>query len=291
MVNPGDLHVRRSLWLAFVVSLTLHSAVLFIGYSSSLLSSGSAGDPDDSSPPRPRLLATLATQPTPATRLQVAPSRPSETAPVSPTRKLAQASPKQAEQKSLSAPRGVWANRSWSNAERADMNKFLDELATEAKPASGQELSKRSLAMARQMVRSPQDDGVDEKMVSSAGNSTEIEPYSLEMYFDAFLRKLNRSAAFVKREPRPRGLRKALVEISLNANGSLKGYRVLRSADQDAEIAYIKSIIERASPFSAFPPDIRKASDSLSILMCIYPAYGGQGGGFSRSSGAQDCKD
>jgi hypothetical protein len=118
-----------------------------------------------------------------------------------------------------------------------------------------------------------------------------VEPFSLEMYFDAFVRKLNRSAAFVKNEQRTRGLRKALVRIALNADGSLKSYRVLRSGDQVAEIAYIKSVVDRAAPFSAFPPDIRKTTDSLSILMCIYPAHDGEGGGFSRSFGGQDCRD
>jgi hypothetical protein len=111
------------------------------------------------------------------------------------------------------------------------------------------------------------------------------------MYFDAFIRKLNRSAAFVKNEKRASGSHKALVEIALNADGSLKSYRVLRSGDQAAEIAYIKSVVERASPFSAFPPDIRRAVDSLSINMCIRPADDGIGGGFSRSYGDQDCRD
>jgi hypothetical protein len=111
------------------------------------------------------------------------------------------------------------------------------------------------------------------------------------MYFDAFVRKLNRSAAFVKRDSSSRGIRKALVRISLNSDGSLKSYRVLRAADQEAELDYIKRVVEQASPFSAFPPDIRSAADSLTILLCIFPSQGGQGSGFMRSFGDQDCKD
>jgi len=159
------------------------------------------------------------------------------------------------------------------------MNKFLNELGTQAKPPSGQELSRKALAMARQMGRSMDEDGADS------------ESNSLAMYFDAFIRKLNRSAAFVKNEKRVSGSHKALIQIALNADGSLKSYRVLRSGDQAAEIAYIKSVVERASPFSAFPPDIRQAVDSLSINMCIQPAHDGTGGGFSRSYGDQDCRD
>lgn len=81
------------------------------------------------------------------------------------------------------------------------------------------------------------------------------------------------------------------MQIALNADGSLKDYRVLRSADQQAEIAYVKRVLDRAAPFSAFPPDIRRATDSLTILMCIYPPHDGEGGGFSRSFGGEDCRD
>ena len=110
--------------------------------------------------------------------------------------------------------------------------------------------------------------------------------------FEALVRKMNRSAAFVVNDPhRRRGSRKALVEISINGDGTLKNYRVLRSGDQSEEIAYIKSVLDRASPFSAFPRDIRRAGDHISILMCILPARSGGSGGFARSFGDQDCRD
>jgi outer membrane biosynthesis protein TonB len=166
------------------------------------------------------------------------------------------------------------------------MDKFLDELPAPAKPPTTGELSQRAMAMARQLGHA-----APEEAVEPPAKGKDVEPFSLEMYFDAFVRKMNRSAAFVKNEPRAHGSRKALVEISLNPDGSLKNYRVLRSADQNAEIAYIKSVIDRASPFSAFPPDIRNGTDSLSILMCIMPSQSGEGGGFSRSFGGQDCRD
>lgn len=189
-------------------------------------------------------------------------------------------------------PNDLWAARSWSSAERAEMDKFLNELGKQSRPPTGYELSQRAMAMARQMARGQsQDDGEDVTPKLPTANDKAVEPFSLEMYFDAFVRKLNRSAAFVRNDPRARGSRKALVQISLNPDGSLKNYRVLRSADQEAEIAYIKSVIDRAAPFSAFPPDVRNVTGSLSILMCIYPAREGAGSGFSRSFGDQDCRD
>jgi len=284
------VRVRYSLGLAFIFSLLLHAAVLFINFSPPDQSSWLSENPDTSrGTTRPRYFATLAR---PAAPRPIEPTPRTAAAPESTPRKAAAASGPRSEPRKLNAPSGVWAARSWSNAERADMNKFLNELAAEAKPSDSRNLSQRALAMARELGKEgPKEGEDDEALGRPAASGKFVEPYSLEMYFDAFVRKMNRSAAFVKNEPRVRGSRKALVEISLNSDGSLKSYRVLRSGDQAAEIAYIKSVIDRASPFSAFPPDIRRARDSLSIMMCIIPASAGGSGGFSRSFGAQDCKD
>jgi len=293
-MNGMESHHLRTgevFWFALVTSLLLHVIVLFIGFSSSVVLTKSGTVPDDSNPlTHPRLVATLAR---PALSVQPKPTpTPSQAAtPVPAPRKSAASAKKSPPPKKLSAPTGIWANRTWTDAERADMNKFLNELGAQTKPASGQELSRKALDMARQMGRSMDEDGADSESKPATGNGKVIEPYSLAMYFDAFIRKLNRSAAFVKNEKRVNGSHKALVEIALNADGSLKSYRVLRSGDQAAEIAYIKSVVERASPFSAFPPDIRRAVDSLSINMCIQPTDDGIGGGFSRSYGDQDCRD
>ena len=288
-MESHNLRTGEIFWFSLVTSLLLHVIVLFVGFSSSAVLTKSGIVPDDSNTlTQPRLIATLAR---PALSIQPKPTPNLAATPVPAPRKSAGTVKKSPPPKKLSAPTGIWANRTWSNAERADMNKFLDELGAQAKPASGQELSKNALAMARQMGRSMDEDGADSESKPATGNGKVIEPYSLAMYFDAFIRKLNRSAAFVKNEKRASGSHKALVEIALNADGSLKSYRVLRSGDQAAEIAYIKSVVERASPFSAFPPDIRRAVDSLSINMCIRPADDGIGGGFSRSYGDQDCRD
>ena len=290
-MESHNLQAGEIFWFALVTSLLLHVIVLFVGFSSSAVLTKSGIVPDDSNTlTQPRLIATLA-RPALSIQPKPTPSLAATPVPVPEPRKSAGSVKKSPPPKKLSAPTGIWANRTWSDAERADMDKFLNELGAQAKPTSGQELSKKALAMARQMGRSMDEDGADSESKPATGNGKDIEPYSLAMYFDAFIRKLNRSAAFVKNEKRASGSHKALVEIALNADGSLKSYRVLRSGDQAAEIAYIKSVVERASPFSAFPPDIRRAVDSLSINMCIRPADDGSGGGFSRSYGDQDCRD
>ncbi|MEI7430233.1 MAG: hypothetical protein WCL27_07225 [Betaproteobacteria bacterium] len=283
-VDFPPLRSGRLFQLALVVSLLLHAAVLFLSYSPDLRSGQTAnsdGDANAIGAMRPRLQATLA-RPTVALRSPAS-------APVESTlQKPVESSNRQLKQKRMTAPTGVWANRTWTKAERAEMDKFLNELATQTKPLTGQALAQKALAMARQLARTPQE-GKEDGIGRSDVNGKFVEPLSLEMYFDSFVRKMNRSAAFVKNDPRPPGRRKALVEIALNSDGSLKSYRVLRSGDQEAEIAYIKSVVERASPFSAFPPDIRRARDSLTVMMCIYPPHLSGGGGFSRSFGAQDC--
>jgi hypothetical protein len=289
-MESGRVRSGKSLRLAVLISLLLHAAVLLVDFSSSGPASGPAAKGNNGrGAARPRLFATL-TKPTPSLRkVPLPPRREARSARKAET--PAESSESQTGQRQLSSPTGPWATRSWSNAEREEMENFLNELTPKAAPQTGEELSQNALAMARQMGRNTQGDRETGTSARPTSNPKVVEPFSLEMYFDAFVRKLNRSAAFVKDEASVHGSRKALVEISLNSDGSLKSYRVLRSADQEAQIAYIKSVLERASPFSAFPPDIGNAGNSLPILMCIYPAHEGNSGGFSRSFGGQDCTD
>ncbi|MFN3398260.1 MAG: hypothetical protein ACK4ZS_06970 [Sulfurimicrobium sp.] len=286
-MESGNARASRRILLAIVISLLLHVATLFIGLSSSSRLSGPPRNASGAA--RSRLLVTLTRPTAPLPKFLPPPGRKTVPAPARAPGKLAGASNKQAKPQKMTVPSET--ARSWSRAERAEMDKFLDGLAARPRPPGGDELAQRALAMARQMGKPPRDEEGDEAPDPVPANGKAIDTFSLEMYFDAFIRKLNRSAAFVRHDPGARGYRKALVLISLNPDGSVKNFRVLRSADQEVEIAYIKNVIDRASPFSAFPPDIRSARDSLSVLMCIFPARDGEGEGFMRSFGAQDCKD
>lgn len=169
------------------------------------------------------------------------------------------------------------------------MDRFLRDLGAEAQPRNGTDLAQRAREMAREMGRRDPEQDLNASRRAPGGKP--IEPFSLEMYFDAFLRKLNRSAAFVRHEPRSGGARRALVKITLNADGTLESYKVLRAADQQGEIAYIRSVVERAAPFAAFPRDIRDSTSALSIMMCITPSLGGEGAGFVRLFPGEECRD
>lgn len=278
-------HVDTPLTIAYLASVLIHIVVLSIS-----ISPPGSGSPADSAPQR--LDVALAKRPTPMTPEPI--TEPVPKPPVPPTKK-----PKQ--QVLTAAPTATptpmsWPIRTWSRTERSEMEKFLTELAAEAKPATkpqqGKDLAAQALATARQPETPPDGAGSppDVEAPSPGPARKSIDKFSMEMYFDAFVNKLNRSAAFVKKETRKSGYRKALVQILLNSDGTLKSYEVLRSGDQESEIAYIKSVVDRASPFSAFPRDIAGVAGVLSIFICIVPTGGDGGGSFSRTS-AQECRD
>lgn len=290
----GDYRSQKLFKLALLLSVVLHGIVLSLHMKSPGLTARSAKNAENS--PAARLEATLAPQKIPRLTPQLTPP-PLATPQPRVIAKRRDTRPRQT--KILSVPRELTTNRSWTIAERDEMDQFLNELKPAPSvptppPKPGFDLSRQALAMAKSEGRrlQKQDEATEAEVAAaeSSVNSKAVEPFSLQMYFDAFVRKLNQSSAFVKSDPRSRGSRKALVQILLKPDGTLKSYRVLRAADQQAQIAYIKTVIDLASPFSPFPRDIRAGMDSFSVLICIFPAREGEsGGGFTRSFGGRDC--
>lgn len=185
----------------------------------------------------------------------------------------------------------VPAEPKWSAAEKADMNRFLDDLDNEAKAAPKPTLAQRSMTMAREQARqmARQDESGDATL-ELRPNEAPPDPFSLEMYVDALIKRLNRSAGFVRNDPRSKGIHPASVQFRLNPDGTLKSFEVVNAGDQTEEIAFIKSVIEKSIPFSPFPADINKSARSLAMKICIQPGSSGQGGfGFSRGRGGRGC--
>lgn len=262
-------------WVALVVSALLHSLILVF----------SNEQKPPSRPPTQRIEASLA-RPTP-------PNKPVETTPqpVSPSK----ASKPRPERKILAVDQGKTRptrqpTPKFSAAEKAEMDNFLDELQREKRPPPT--LAERSRDAARKAGRDiARQDEAAREVVDRLPNSPEPDPFSLEMYLDAVVKKLNRSAAFVRNDPRAKGVRAALVRVQLNPNGSLRRFEIINAADQQDEIAFVRSVVEQAVPFSAFPADLQRSARSLGILICIQPpsALGG-GFGFSRSSDQRGCR-
>lgn len=176
----------------------------------------------------------------------------------------------------------------WNIAQKQEMDNFLNDLSAEQKrPAPQPSLAERSMAMAREMGRdearrSAQGGGA--ALVERIPNSPELDPFSLEMYMDALVKKLNRSASFVRNDPRSRGVQSAAIQVRINPDGSLKSFEVVRTGDQREEIEFVKSVVERAIPFASFPADLVQSARSLGLMICIQPAGSGGGFGFTRRS-------
>lgn len=255
--------------VALALSLLLHGLLLFFPIA----------PPPGAATPAPRLQARLA---------QVA-----QPVPPSPPASQPAARPKSGQRVMAVDKAGPAAKKiappAWSAAEKAQMDRFLDELSTQAKAAPT--LAQRSLDQARQEARAlAAQDAAEMATFEQRPNGPPADPFSLEMYLDAVVRKLNRSAAFVRNDPRSRGMRSALVRVRIHPDGSLRSFDVLNAADQQDEIAFLRTVVEQAVPFAAFPADLRRSALSLGMLICIRPSLLGDGGfGFSRERGGRGC--
>jgi hypothetical protein len=273
MSPPEDFRIEWSLRLALLLSLIVHGVILSF----------------PTQPPRveeraaTRLEASLAQKPR-------TPPKPASPAIVPPSATVKQARP-QPQRKILAIDKasGRAAAPRWSVAQKEEMNSFLRELEGQARQAP--DLAQRSLAMARDIGRQQAaTEKAGSEVLERLPNSPPVDPFSLEMYLDSLVRKLNRSAGFVRNDPRAKGLKVAAVEIRLNPNGSLKSFKVLNAADQQDEIAFVKAVVEQSVPFSPFPADIGKSAKSLAMVICIMPATASGGGfGFTRNPGARGC--
>lgn len=265
MTNFDQSREQRALLLAFAVSLAIHLAVLLAPHDER------SGNPQSVS----RLEARLA-----PSRKPVEPTVESTPAPTA--AKSAKVKPKT---RIMTTDKSHSATPKWSVAQKAEMDGFLNELEEQAKATPKPTLAQRSLAMAREAGRAlAREDATGDALLELRPNGSPVNPFSLEMYLDGLVRRLNRSAGFVNNERRHRGVETAAVQFRLNPDGSLKSFVVLNVADQAEEVAFIKAVIERSVPFSPFPPDIDRAARSLGVTICIRPGQNSEPG-FSRMSG------
>ena len=293
--RPAVVHTDRRFAVALAISLGLHATLLLLQAPSPRERPLSLGDerserldvtlvPPAAPQPAPAVASAQPAPPTPT------PSRKPIRSKISPSRKLtAPAAPERPVVEQLT--------QTEVQAQREAVKQFFDEIRPDP-PPSGAQLSQQALAMARNLARGSADEPADPRRDApfrtprAARNEEGANPLSMELYFEAFVQKLNRSAAFVSNDRRERGADVAVVQVQLNADGTLRRYRILSAADQQSEIDYVRRVVERAAPFAAFPPEIRRNNDSLSFEICILPARASaSGGGFSRTFGGRDCRD
>ena len=266
---------QRSLLLAIVASLVLHGLVLLI-----------PRQPPKAERVATRLEASLAV-PTPQAPVAKPPPAPAAIKPASPARPPARR-PVIAIDKSR-APAASSAAPKWTIAQKEEMNSFLRELEAQAGPRPS--LAQRSLAMAREYGRQQaRQEQEGSEILERLPNSEPPDPFSLEMYLDALVKKLNRSAGFVRNDPRTRGMKNAAVRVRLNPDGSLQSFKILNAGDQQDQIAFVRSVVEQSVPFAPFPSDLRRSAKSLNMVICIQPTLFGSGGfGFSRIPEGKGC--
>lgn len=261
---------RRASLFAFAASLLIHALILMIP----------RHDPDDVSSP-PRLEARLRPPLTPETAdAAEAPRKPAKNRPQRP-RLLTTDKP---------GKTAVASTPPWTAAEKAEMNRFLDELDDNARTAPNPTLAQRAKAMAREEAwQQAREESAGSALLELRPNAAPPDPFSLEMYLEGLLKRLNRSASFVKNDPRAKGVRPASIEFKLNPDGTMKSFKIVNAGDQADEIAFVKAVVERSVPFSPFPADLDKAARSLTMRICILPAGSGDAGfGFSRA-GRRSC--
>jgi hypothetical protein len=270
---------QRSLLLAIVASLVLHGLVLLI-----------PRQEPKAARPASRLEASFAVPTPQAPALEPAPPpAPAVSKPATPARPPARR-PVIAIDKSR-APATSSAAPKWTIAQKEEMNSFLRELERQPQASPRPSLAQRSLAMAREFGRQQaRQDQEGSEILERLPNSEPPDPFSVEMYLDALVKKLNRSAGFVRNDPRTRGLKNAAVRVRLNPDGSLQSFKILNAGDQQDQIAFVKSVVEQSVPFAPFPSDLRRSAKSLNMTICIQPAQSGSGGfGFSRLPEGRGC--
>ena len=215
----SPLDTPRTLRVALAISLLLHALILFLPQRSHsradqrasrldvTLAPSANKRPQPESPPASPLALTTPVLVTPKLS---PPPRPARTKILA----VKPAGKSKPEPSAVSTPH-------WPTAEKDDMNKFLNELDQQARNQPS--LAQRALAMAaaigRQAPHHNEDSG---ELVERLPDSPPPDPFSLEMYLDSLVKKLNKSAAFVRNDPRQMGIKLASVVIRLNPDGSLR---------------------------------------------------------------------
>jgi hypothetical protein len=270
---------QRSLLLAIAASLVLHGLVLLIPPQAPRAARPATRLEASFAAPTPQAPAVEPPPaPTPAAIKRAAPARPPARRPVIAIDKSR-------------APAASTATPKWTIAQKEEMNSFLRELERQPQASPRPSLAQRSLAMAREYGREQaRQEQEGSEILERLPNSEPPDPFSLEMYLDALVRKLNRSAGFVRNDPRTRGLKNAAVRVRLNPDGSLQSFKIINAGDQQEQIAFVRSVVERSVPFAPFPADLRRSAKALNMTICIQPALTGDGGfGFSRLPEGRGC--
>ena len=142
---------------------------------------------------------------------------------------------------------------------------------------SGRDLASSALAMARLEGEISRDTDEYNKRPRKKFIGTRTDEYRFAQYIEDWRRKVERIGTLNYPEAARGKLYGSLVlTVSINHDGSLNRVDINRSSGYRVLDDAAKRIVEMASPYSPFPPDIRRDTDILEITRTWYFTQGDQ---------------
>jgi protein TonB len=96
------------------------------------------------------------------------------------------------------------------------------------------------------------------------GEAASIEQARIS-YQDMVATLLARAKRYPERALKRRMTGEGTIRIEISANGSLSGFQIIQSTAASILDEELRAMVERASPFPAFPADLRKGSLALVV--------------------------
>jgi protein TonB len=96
------------------------------------------------------------------------------------------------------------------------------------------------------------------------GEATSLEQARIS-YQDMVATRLARAKRYPERALKRRMTGEGTIRIEISANGSLSGFQIIQSTAAPILDEELRAMVERASPFPAFPADLQKGSLALVV--------------------------
>ena len=133
--------------------------------------------------------------------------------------------------------------------------------------ADGQDLELRSLEIARLEAQISKNMDTYEKLPKRKFIGARTQEYRYARYVEDWRSKVERigNLNYPQQARTQKIYGKLLLTVSIRADGTLESVEINRSSGQRILDAAAMRIVRLAAPYAAFPPDIRKEADVLSI--------------------------
>ncbi|WP_237560277.1 energy transducer TonB [Ferriphaselus sp. R-1] len=133
--------------------------------------------------------------------------------------------------------------------------------------SSGQDLMQRSLEIARLEAQINKDFDAYQKLPRRKFIGARTQEFRFAQYVEDWRAKVERigNLNYPERARRERIFGSLQLTVSIRSDGSVENIEVSRSSGQPVLDDAAKRIVALAAPYAAFPPDIRRDTDILSI--------------------------